>query len=170
MKNTKIKGIFGFVLLAGLALAGSGCANVTMATAGLAYKGITATIEPVNVKGYTCDIAEIKCGGFMTPSRLPENIKLGLSKKLSEKGLLASASTSEKRLLVNIETGASHPAFAQSDEYREIQSRIRVIDVENKDLIAEKTIRTLNGFDWDGEFTEGVHARNIGNFLEGIVR
>ena len=170
MKNTEIKGIFGFVLVAGLALASSGCANVTMATAGLAYKGITATIEPVNVKGYTCDIAEIKCGGFMTPSRLPENIKLGLSKKLSEKGLLASASTSEKRLLVNIETGASYHALAQSGEYKEIQSRIRVTDVDNKDLIAETTIRTLNGFNWDGDFTESVHTRNIGSFLEGVVR
>ena len=169
MKNTKFK-LIGFVLVVGLALASSGCAELTVATAGLTYKGITATMEPVNVRGYTCDIAEVKCGGFMTPSRLPENIKQGLAKKLSEKGLLASASPSEKRLLVNIETDASFPAFAQSDEYREIQSRIRVIDVDNKDLIAEKTIRTLNGFDWDGDFTEGVHARNIGNFLEGIVR
>jgi hypothetical protein len=169
MKNTRIK-LIGFVLVAGLALAGSGCANVTMATAELTYAGLTATYEPVNVEGYTVDVAEVKCGGFMTPSRLPENIKQGLAKKLSEKGLLASASPSEKRLMVNIETDASYPAFAQSDEYREIQSRIRVTDVESKDLIAETTIRTLNGFDWDGEFTESVHARNIGNFLEGIVR
>jgi hypothetical protein len=170
MKNTRIKGLIGFVLVVGLALASSGCAELTLVTAGLAYKGITATVEPVNVKGYTCDIAEVKCGGFMTPSRLPENIKQGLAKKLSEKGLLASASPSEKRLLVNIETGASYPAFAQSDEYNEIQSHIRVIDVENKDLIAETTIRTLNSFNWDGDFTESIHAKHIGSYLEGIVR
>jgi hypothetical protein len=169
MKSTRIK-LIGFVLVVGLALAGSGCAEMTLVTAGLAYKGMTATMEPVNLKGYSCDIAEVKCGGFMTPSRLPENIRQGLAKKLSEKGLLASASPSEKRLQVNIETGATYPAFAQSDEYKEIQSHIRVIDVENKDLIAETTIRTLNSFNWDGDFTESVHANHIGSYLEGIVR
>jgi len=164
MKNIRIK-IIGLVLVVGLALASSGCANVK---AELTYGGITATIEPVNVGGYTCDIAETKCGGFMTPSRLPENIKMGLLKMLSEKGLLASASPSEKRLMVNIKNWASFPAFAQSDEYKEIQSLIRAIDADNEDLIAETTIRALNGFDWDGGLLR-AYMPEISEFFSKIL-
>jgi hypothetical protein len=175
MKKTLITSLLTFTLIVGLASASS--AMVFEYTLCLADQILYETnvfsedIKPyAGVKGYMFEVRDIKAGGFMTPSYLPEKIKFVLSKKLRQKGILAPTSPSGKYLTVNIMTGASSPPLASKGAYDEIQSHIRVIDTETRTVIAETTIHTHNPFGRDGDFAENTHAEQIGSFLEYVVR
>ena len=173
MKKKQITSLLTFTLIASLALASSGCSYGLLLADHMAYKTkvFSEDVKPyVGVKGYMCEVRDIKAGGFMTPSYLPEKVKFVLCKKLRQKGILAPTSPSGKCLAVNIMTGASCPPFASKGSYDEIQSHIRVIDTEDRTVIAETTIHTLNPFGWDGDFAENTHAEQIGSFIEYVVR
>jgi hypothetical protein len=173
MKKTRITSLLTFTLIVGLALAGSGCSYGLLLADHTAYKtkAFSEDVKPyAGVKGYMCEVRDIKAGGFMTPSYLPGKVKFVLCKKLRQKGILAPPSPSGKCLAVNITTGATCPPFASKGEYDKIQSRIRVIDTENGAVIAETTIHTHNPFGWDGDFAENTHAEQIGSFIEYVAR
>jgi hypothetical protein len=122
-------------------------------------------------KRYVFEVGVIQGVDFNVPSYLPEKIKLELTKKLRQKEMLAaSPPETVRRLIANVDIKVSVPPFARKGQYDEIESLVRVTDSAKTEIVARKTIHTVNAFGWTSDFTEITHARQTADFLEALVR
>jgi hypothetical protein len=169
MNKKKLALFFSFALIICRAVAISGC-GPQVQLAGLFAKTAVPEVKAYEkFKGYMIEVGKVTAGSFETPSYMPERIKFELVKKLKERALLATPSESEKRLTVRIQTNAPIRPFSQTDYFTEIESHVQVIDLQNKELIAETTLRDYSG-SLNYDFAEITHAAEIANFLEVVVR
>ncbi|RLB28709.1 MAG: hypothetical protein DRH11_16955 [Deltaproteobacteria bacterium] len=127
--------------------------------------------------GYVYEIGEVKAGTSETAAYLPEKMRFELTNTLKGKGLLATASGSEKRLTVNLEVTGQCPGVSPSgdcnDCYTELITRLKVYHPQQEDPIAQAVIYAFNGgcgFVSISDFTEITHAQDIADFLEQVVR
>jgi hypothetical protein len=165
MNKTGNSLFFSFVLVICLSLTCPGCVtSVKQVPAASQFSG--------TAKGYLFEINDIKAGSFETAEYLPEKIRFELVKKLRERGLLAGQSETEKILSVSIAIKAIYPGGGAGREwYDELISDVRVSDMHKNEIIANTEI--LGFSSWGkmlSDFVEIMHAKEIADFLESIVR
>lgn len=169
MNKKKLNLVFGSALIIWLVGAISGC-GPQVQLAGLVAKTVVPEVKAYEkFKGYMIEVGTMTAGSFETPAYMPERIKFELVRKLKERALLSTPSESEKRLTVRIQTKAPIRPFVQTDYYTEIESRVQVIDLQNKEVIAKTVIHDYSG-SLNYDFAEITHAAEIANFLESVVR
>jgi hypothetical protein len=125
--------------------------------------------------GALFQLGEIREKDLETPPYLPAKIRFEAEKLLRERGLLATGGPSEKRLSVNITVEAVYAGYGETwirkERYSYFDSAIQVLDPEKGDLVATARMRAYGA--WGAvtsDFIETNHARDIVDFLEGIVR